>query len=135
MEEFYQRKLFLKKKFVFKSNGIDIELKDNDGDFSLFVPFDKIGSRNDIRTFTKKKKTILRLGLGLTALTLFKGIISIGTDTRAFLAATATAAIVAIMFCGYYYFTYLKYYAVPLTSGKFFHVLCSSPSVAAVDTL
>lgn len=133
MDEFYQRKLFLKKRFIFTDKGIEIEFKDNDGDFSLFVPFDKVGPRTDIRVFTRKKKTILRLGLALTALTLFKGIISIGTDQRAFFAATATAAIVAVIFYGYYYFTSLKYYAVPLTTGKHFQVIGDAPSAHEVD--
>jgi len=134
MDEFYQRKLFLKKRFIFTEKGIEIEFKDNDGEFSLFVPFDKVGPREDIRVFTRKKKSILRLGLALTALTLFKGIISIGTDQRAFFAATATAAIVGIIFYGYYYLTSLKYYAVPLTTGKHFQVISNVPSTYDVDT-
>jgi len=58
MDEFYQRKLFLKKRFIFTEKGIEIEFKDNDGEFSLFVPFDKVGPREDIRVFTRKKKSI-----------------------------------------------------------------------------
>ncbi|WP_158827284.1 hypothetical protein [Mucilaginibacter lacusdianchii] len=133
MDEFYQRKLFLKKKYIFKENGIDIEFTDSDGNFSLFIPFDNIDTRNSIRIFSRTKKSILRIGFGLTLLTLFKGIISIGTDQRAFFAALATAAVIAIIFYSYYHFTYLKYYAIPLKTGKHFQVLYNTPSKREVD--
>jgi hypothetical protein len=133
MDDFYQRNLFIKKKFTFRENGIEIEFKDGDGDFSLSIDFDKIGPRKGTRVFSKKKKTILRIGLALALLTFIKGLVSIGTDQRAFFAAIATAAIIVIIFYGYYHFTLLKYYAIPITNGKHFQVLYNSPSNAAAN--
>lgn len=133
MDEFYQRRLFVKKWFTFKEKGIDIQFKDNDGDFSLFIAYDKIGPRDEVRIFHKKRKVIWRLGIGLSLLTLFKGIVSIGTDERAFFSALATAAIVAAIFYGYYYFTTEKYFAIPLSTGRYFQVFYNTPSVAASE--
>jgi len=133
MDEFYQRRLFVKKWFTFKEKGIDIQFKDNDGDFSLFIDYGKIGPRDDVRIFNKKRKVIWRLGVGLALITLFKGIVSIGSDERAVFAAFATAAIVAGMFYGYYYFTTEKYFAIPLTTGRYFQVFYNTPSVAAAE--
>jgi hypothetical protein len=42
MEPFSQKTLFLKKKYSFKENSINIDFTGTDGDFSLFIAFHKI---------------------------------------------------------------------------------------------
>ncbi len=128
MEQFYQKILFTKKKFSFKENGIDIDLKDNDGDFSLFIHFDRILSRNNIRISTKKRKRVLQIGLLFAGLTFLRGITAINSDINAMFAAIATSLIIAGIVYLYYYLTTVKYYSIPLEDNKVFQVFFNKPS-------
>ncbi len=132
MDQFYQKTLLLKKKFTFKTNGVDIEFKDSDGEFSLFINFDRILTREEMRVFSTKKKRILRIGLILAGVTFLRGIIAINTDLKMTFAVIATALVIAAITYCYYYFTGIKYYAVALEDNKRFQILYDTPSQQAV---
>jgi len=132
MEQFYQKTFSLKKKFTFKENGVDIDFKDSDGNFSLFINYDRILPRENTRVFTKHKKRILQIGLLLAGLTFLRGIISVNSDKHMTFAPIATSLIVAAIFYGYYYLTKVKYYAIGLEDNKRFQVIYNKPSHQAV---
>jgi hypothetical protein len=132
MEQFYQKTLFLKKKFTFEESGVEIEFKDSEGEFSLFIDFDKILPRKNIRIFSKQKKRVLRIGLILAALTFVRGLTAVNTNRNMTFAVIAMALIIAAITYGYYYFTQLKYYAIALDDNKRFQVLYNKPSHEAV---
>ena len=128
METFFQRTLFLKKKFTFKNNGINIDFTDKDGDFSMFISFDRITSRENVRVNTKRKRLILRYGLLAAFLTLARGFLTAQTDTKATLIIVLVAIFIAGVAYAYYYLTQVKYYAVGLEDNKTFMVLYDKPT-------
>jgi len=128
METFFQRTLFLKKKFTFKNNGINIDFTDKDGDFSMFISFDRITSRENVRVNTKRKRLILRYGLLAAFLTLARGFLTAQTDTKATLIIVLVAIFIAGVAYAYYYLTQVKYYAVGLEDNKNFMVLYDKPT-------
>jgi len=130
MEEFFQKTLFLKKRFIFKENGVDIEFSDRDGDFSMFIGFDRIASRNNVRINTKRKRLVLRYGLLAAALILARGLLTINTDFKTTIVVIALAVFIAGGAYAYYYFTQLKYYSVGLEDKKIFMVIYNKPSIA-----
>jgi len=128
METFFQKTLFLKKKFTFKKNGINIDFTDKDGDFSMFISFDRITSRENVRVNTKRKRLILRYGLLAAFLTLARGFLTAQTDTKATLIIVLVAIFIAGAAYAYYYLTQVKYYAVGLEDNKTFMVLYDKPT-------
>lgn len=133
MEEFFQRKLFLKKKFSFKENGIDIAFTDKDGDFSLFIKFDRISSRDNVRIHTKRKSLVLRFGLLAAFLTLARGFLTAKTDIKTTIAIVFVSLFIAGATYTYYYLTQLKYFAVGLEDNKSFMVIYGKPSVEKAE--
>lgn len=132
MHDFYQKTFFVKKKFIFKENGIEIELKDSDGEFSLFIHFDRIMPRENIRVFSTQKKRVLRIGLVIAGLTFLRGITAVNKDQNIVYAVIAMALVIAGATYAYYYFTRVKYYAVALEDNKRFQVLYDTPSHSEV---
>lgn len=132
MDEFYQKTFFLKKKFTFKDDGIDVAFKDSDGEFSLFIAFDRILPRENMRIFLSQKKRVLRIGLLLAGLTFLRGIIAVNIDKNTPFAMVATALVIAAVTYGYYRLTRVKYYAIALEENKRFQVLYETPSHEAV---
>jgi hypothetical protein len=128
MEQFFQKALFLKKKFTFKNNGINIDFTDKDGDFSMFINFDRITSRENMRVNTRRKRLILKYGLLAAFLTLARGFLTAQTDTRTTVIITLVALFIAGTVYAYYYFTQIKYYAVGLEDNKTFMVLYDKPT-------
>ena len=128
METFFQRTLFLKKKFTFKNNGINIDFTDKDGDFSMFISFDRITSRENVRVNTNRKRLILRYGLLAAFFTLARGFLTAQTDTKATLIIVLVAIFIAGVAYAYYYLTQVKYYAVGLEDNKTFMVLYDKPT-------
>lgn len=129
MEEFYQKKLFLKKKFTFKENGIDIAFTDKDGDFSLFIKFDRISPRENVRINTKRKAIILRFGLLAAFLTLSRGFLTANTNIKTTILIVLVSLFIAGATYAYYYLTQLKYFSVGLEDNKSFMVIYNKPSV------
>jgi hypothetical protein len=128
MEQFFQKKLFLKKKFTFKNNGINVDFTDKDGDFSMFIKFDRITSRDNVHVNTKRKRLILRYGLLGAFLTLARGFLTAQTDTKTTVVITLVAIFIAGSTYAYYYLTQIKYYAVGLEDNKNFMVLYDKPT-------
>ncbi|MTK53061.1 hypothetical protein [Paludibacter sp.] len=128
MDQFFQRTFLIKRKFIFKEDGLQIELKDNDGDFSYFVHFDDILSREKVQITTIKKKIVLQIGFAFAGLMLLKAIIGYNSDPKSALAAIGTSFIIAMLAYVYYQLTLIKYYSVSLDNDTVFLVFFNKPS-------
>ena len=128
MEQFFQKTLFLKKKFTFKNNGVNIEFTDKDGDFSIFINYDRITSRENVHVNTKRKRLVLRYGLLAAFFILVRGFLTAQTDTKTTIIISLVALFVACSTYAYYYLTQVKYYAVGLENNKSFMVLYNKPT-------
>jgi len=128
MDEFCQKSLFLKKKFTFKRDGINIDFSDKDGDVSMFMSFDRITSKNNVRVNTKRKRLVLRYGLLAAFLVLTRGFLTAQTDTKTTVIIALVAIFIAAVVYLYYNLTQIKYYAVGLDDNKVFMVLYDKPT-------
>ena len=133
METLKQKSILIKKEFTFRENGIEIQTKDHEGDFSVFIKFDRILPRQYIRTHTKSKRIVLRVGLLLALLTFSRGLLTSKADTTSTLAVVLAAAIVAGSTLGYFFVTRVKYYLIDLEDNKCFFVLVNKPNSITVN--
>jgi hypothetical protein len=128
MEQFFQKTFFLKKRFTFKNNGVDIDFTDKDGDFSMFIKYERITSRENVRINTKRKRLALKYGLLAALLTLARGFLTAETNVKTTVIITLVALFIAGCTYTYYYLTQVKYYAVGLEDNKTFMVLYNKPT-------
>ena len=132
MEQLIQKKLFFKKTFTFKKTGIEIVTKDSDGESSIFVHFDKIEPRENIRVHTKQKSVVLRVGLLLSVITLIRGFLTANTDTRTTITIVIISLVMAALTYAIFYFTKKKYYLIDLEEKAFF-ILYDKPNNEIVN--
>ena len=129
MEQFFQKAIFIKKKFTFKEKGVNIDFTDKNGDFSMFIRYDRISSKENVRVNTRRKALVWRFGLLAAFLTLTRGFLTATTDAKTTVTVVCVALFIAAATYAYYYFTQVKYYAVKLNDDKVFMVLYNKPTI------
>ncbi len=128
MNTFKQGKLFIKKGYTFKEDGLDFYSKDYDGEFTKFIHFNEIEPRNKCRIYTEKYPKILQGGLLLAVAALLRGLLTNDIDLKKSLIITGIVAFFGLVTILAYFIFRIKYFLIELEDETQIFVLLDSPS-------
>lgn len=129
MEQFNQRKLFVKKNFIFKDEGVEMFTKDIDGEYSRFIHYNSMEPRSKTRIYTEMFPRILQSGTVICALSIIKGFLLSGNDIQ----KNIITVLVGLGFGGLtilsYYLIRIKYYLIELDDETQMFIIYNKPSL------
>lgn len=134
MEEFKQRQLFVRKKFTFKDDGVEMYTREFGGDeTTMLIQYKDMEPRNHTRIYTEKYPKILQSGFILLVISLVNGLLSSGANVQRVAIISSLSAVFGILTVLAYYVLKVKYLLVELENETQMFIILNKPSKAKMN--